>query len=108
VTDRRRIDTRRAADQAALAATRARGLAAVGAHLGEDVRWQDRTGGRWQEGSVSHREADGSVAVVDGEGRARSLLAERLQVRSRGTRGGRRWEPLPVRAARGEQLCLFA
>lgn len=83
------------------------GLAAVGAHPGEPVRWRDRPGGRWHEGSVSHREGDGSVAVVDGEGRARSLLAERLQVRSRGTRGGHHWEPLPVRAARGEQLCLF-
>jgi hypothetical protein len=101
---------RRAALAAALdaEARRISGLAAVGAHPGEAVRWHDREGGRWHEGSVSHREADGSVGVVDSDGRARSLLAERLQVRSHGARGGRRWEPLPARAARGEQLCLFA
>ncbi|MBA2282695.1 MAG: hypothetical protein H0W25_15910, partial [Acidimicrobiia bacterium] len=43
----------------------------------------------------------------DGQGRARALPVERLEVRSVGRRGGHGWEPLAERAARTEQLDLF-
>lgn len=83
-------------------------LAALGLTPGERVRWRDRPGGRWREGTVVERERDGSVGVRDGKGASRSLTVDRLEVRTRGPRGARTWEPLSVRAARTEQLPLFA
>lgn len=83
-------------------------LAALGLVAGERVRWRDRTGGRWREGTVVARERDGSVGIRDGRGASRALMVDRLEVESRGPRGGRRWEPLAARAARAEQLPLLA
>ncbi|HET6921205.1 MAG TPA: hypothetical protein VFI46_17340, partial [Jiangellaceae bacterium] len=51
---------------------------------------------------------DGSVHVRDGKRASRSLSVDRLEVRTRGPRGASTWEPLTVRAARTEQLALFA
>ena len=56
---------------------------------------------------VSHRERDGSIAVTDGRGLARSLAVERVEVACAGPRGASRWEPLVERAARCEQLRLL-
>jgi len=56
---------------------------------------------------VSHREPDGSVAVRDDVGGARSLPVEAIEVSVAGPRGGQRWEPLAERAGRCEQLRLF-
>ncbi|MDQ6840530.1 MAG: hypothetical protein M3137_19895 [Actinomycetota bacterium] len=84
------------------------GLGALGVRRGEQVRWQARSGGRWQQGLLTRREADGSMGVVDGSGGARSLPPDRLEVRIVGSRGGHGWEPLTVRACRAEQLSLFA
>jgi hypothetical protein len=83
-------------------------LAALGLTPGDRVRWRDRPGGRWREGTVVERERDGSVGVRDRRGASRSLTVDRLEVRTRGPRGARTWEPLTVRAARTEQLPLFA
>lgn len=83
-------------------------LAALGLTAGERVRWRDRPGGRWREGTVVERERDGSVGVRDGKGASRAFTVDRLEVRTRGPRGARTWEPLAARAARTEQLPLFA
>ncbi|HET9692469.1 MAG TPA: hypothetical protein VFP61_15060 [Acidimicrobiales bacterium] len=83
------------------------GLDLLGLRPGEAVRWQARDGGRWHAGTVTRREVDGSIGVVDARGGARSLPVERLQVRRSGPRGGAGWEPLAVRAGRSEQLCLL-
>jgi hypothetical protein len=83
-------------------------LVALGLTPGERVRWRDRRGGRWREGTVVGRERDGSVGVRDGKGASRSLTVDRLEVRTRGPRGARTWEPMTLRAARTEQLPLFA
>lgn len=83
-------------------------LAALGLSAGERVRWRDRPGGRWREGTVVGRERDGSVGVRDGRGASRALRVDRLEVRTRGPRGARTWEPLTVRVGRTEQLPLFA
>jgi hypothetical protein len=83
-------------------------LAALGLTPGERVRWRNRLGGRWREGTVVKRERDGSVGVRDAQGASRSLTIDRLEVCTRGPRGARTWEPLTVRAARAEQLPLFA
>jgi hypothetical protein len=82
-------------------------LAALGLSAGERVRWRNRAGGRWREGTVVERERDGSVSVRDGKGASRALRVDRLEVRTRGPRGARTWEPLTRRANRTEQLPLF-
>jgi hypothetical protein len=82
-------------------------LALLNLAVGEAVRWRERPGGRWQHGSVSRRERDGSVGVTEAGGAARSLTVDRLEVACRGTRGARTWEALAVRAARCEQLSLL-
>ncbi len=83
------------------------GLAILGLQPGEPVRWRSTVGSRWRTGRVTHRERDGSVAVTDARGLARSLAVERLEVRCAGPRGGAGWEPLVVRASRTEQLRLL-
>jgi hypothetical protein len=82
-------------------------LGALGLSAGERVRWRNRPGGRWREGTVVERERDGSVSVRDGNGASRALRVDRLEVRTRGPRGARTWEPLTTRADRTEQLPLF-
>lgn len=82
-------------------------LLALGLWAGERVRWRDRPGGRWREGTVVERERDGSVGVRDGKGASRALRIDRLEVRTRGPRGARTWEPLAARVRRTEQLPLF-
>jgi hypothetical protein len=83
-------------------------LAALGLVGGERVRWRDKAGGRWREGTVEARERDGSVGVRDGNGASRALAVDRLEVSTRGPRGARTWEPLADRVERDEQLPLFA
>lgn len=83
-------------------------LAALGLTAGERVRWRERSGGRWREGTVVERERDGSVGVRDGNGASRALAVERLEVWARGPRGARVWEPLAERVDRTQQMPLFA
>ena len=83
-------------------------LEALGLTMGDRVRWRERPGARWSEGRVIGRERDGSVGVRDGRGASRALVAERLEVRVPGPRGGRSWEPVADRATRTEQLTLWA
>lgn len=82
-------------------------LAALGLTAGDRVRWRDRSGARWREGRVVGRERDGSVGIRDGRGASRALRHERLEVASRGPRGGATWEAVADRAARTEQLGLW-
>jgi hypothetical protein len=58
-------------------------------------------------GRATHRERDGSIAVTDRRGMARSLAVDRLEVRRSGPRGAPIWEPLTERASRTEQLRLL-
>lgn len=95
-------------DRRATPSPRDPGLTALGISRGEEVRWQSRPGGRWHQGLLTRREPDGSIGVVNGSGRARSLKLDRLEIRCVGRRGGLGWEPVAVRACRAEQLCLFA
>jgi hypothetical protein len=82
-------------------------LVELGLAPGDRVRWRERPGARWSEGKVVGRERDGSVGVRDGNGASRALVADRLEVRARGPRGGPMWEPVAERAARTEQLSLW-
>lgn len=83
------------------------GLSILGLRPGEGVRWRSVTGRRWRPGTVSHRESDGSIAVADESGGARSLPVDAILVSRPGPRGGLGWEPLAARAGRCEQLALF-
>jgi hypothetical protein len=82
-------------------------LVELGLVPGDVVRWRDRPGGRWRQGTVTGRERDGSVGVRDGKGASRAIVIERLEVRGRGPRGAVAWEPVTDRAARSEQLALW-
>lgn len=84
------------------------GLDQLGLREGDRVRWRPRPDARPVEGTVVGRERDGSVGVRDTQGRSRALPVERLDVKIVGPRGGHGWEPLAERAARTEQLGLFA
>jgi len=82
-------------------------LEELGLRAGERVRWRRRAAGHWTEGSVTGRERDGSIAVRDRQGRSRSFVIERLEIRAVGPRGASGWEPLLDRVLRTEQLHLF-
>ena len=82
-------------------------LRVLGLQPGEAVRWRPHSGSRWRSGVASHRERDGSIAVTDGRGAARSLPVDAIEVACAGRRGGANWEPLTERAARSEQLRLL-
>ena len=83
-------------------------LERLGLRPGEPVRWRPKAAGRWVEGTVPRVERDGSIGLTDAQGRARALPIDRLEVRAKGPRGARTWEPLAERAARTEQLGLFS
>jgi hypothetical protein len=82
-------------------------MAKLGLAAGDRVRFRRREGGRWREGVVSGIHKDGSIALHDGDGRARAISPERLEVRTTGSRGATIWEPLREHAARPEQLRLL-
>lgn len=82
-------------------------LAELGVTLGDPVRFRRRDTERWKEGTVSKREADGSISVRDSRGGLRALPIESVEVRTVGPRGGILWEPLATRAARTEQMRLI-
>jgi hypothetical protein len=82
-------------------------LAQVGLRKGEPVRFRRPDRSRWQPGTVSRRERDGSIGITDVNGAARAIPLHLVEVRGNGPRGSRRWEPLLDRATRTEQLTLL-
>ncbi len=82
-------------------------LVAIGLRPGDRVRFRQRDGGSWKQGTVERRERDGSVGVRDERGAARAITLERLEVRTTGKRGGVLWEPVSDRVERDEQLGLL-
>lgn len=83
------------------------GLVDVGLRVGDRVRFRRVTGGRWHEGIVKGRERDGSIALHDLRGAARSIPIERLEVRRPGPRGSQTWRSVAELAADVEQLGLW-
>lgn len=84
-----------------------RTLTAVGLRLGEPIRFRRHEGGRWWQGRVARMEADGSITLHDGDGAARSLRPEKVQVRRPGGRGHLVWITVSDVAVTWEQLELF-
>lgn len=83
-------------------------LAAIGLSAGQSVRFRKIAGGHWLTGSLTGIEADGSLAITDERGRARSIPLDQVEVRGVGPRGGVAWESAAAIASRDEQLHLFS
>lgn len=83
------------------------GLASVGLRVGDRVRFRRAAGGRWHEGVVKGRERDGSIALHDQRGSARSIPVGQLEVRRPGRRGGPTWQSVADLAVTTEQLVLW-
>jgi hypothetical protein len=81
-------------------------LTPLGLRLGEAVRWRRRDGGHWQSGIVLGCENDGSVAVRDRDGGARSIVASRLEAKRPDRKGRLRWQLVEATAAQA-QLSLW-
>lgn len=76
-----------------------------GLQLDDKVRWRPTGRQVWVEARVTGVEKDGSVGCVDADGRARAVLAARLEVERRvGRAAARRWVALGGPC----QLTLFA
>lgn len=82
-------------------------LIELGLAQGDQVRFRLRENEHWHPGVVECRERDGSIRVRDTKGAARAITIDRLEVRTRGPRGGSSWEPVALRAERSEQLRLI-
>lgn len=82
-------------------------LAELGLAAGDRVRFRRGATGRWHQGRVTRREADGSIGLSDGKGASRAIPVDQCEVRTSGKRGASMWAPVAVRAARTEQLKLL-
>ncbi|WP_040492846.1 hypothetical protein [Ilumatobacter nonamiensis] len=82
-------------------------LARLGLRPGEAIRFKRNDKGRYIIGKVEGVETDGSVALRDPDGSARSLRAERVEIRRPGPFGRLRWQLVSEVAITWEQLELF-
>ena len=82
-------------------------LARLGLRHGEAIRFRRNGTGRWVVGKVLGIEDDGSIALRDPDGSARSLRAEVVEIRRPGSRGRLRWCVVSDVAVTWEQLELF-
>jgi hypothetical protein len=82
-------------------------LGRLGLHAGEAIRFRRGDRGRWIVGRVAGVATDGSITLHDPDGSARSLRAERVEVRRPGPKGRLRWQLVSDVATTWEQLELF-
>ncbi len=82
-------------------------LERLGLRLGEPIRFRRHDHGRWIVGRVVGIAADGSITLRDPDGSARSLRADRVEIRRPGSRGRLRWRVASDVAITWEQLELF-
>ena len=75
--------------------------------MGEPLRVRRSDRARWTVGRVIGIEHDGSIAIRDPDGSARSLRAERVEIRRPGSRGRLRWCAVSDVATTWEQLEMF-
>ncbi|MGB0113133.1 MAG: hypothetical protein WBP59_07915 [Ilumatobacteraceae bacterium] len=83
-------------------------LARLGLRMGEPIRFRRNDKGRWIVGKVAGIAPDGSINLRDPDGSARSLRAERLEIRRPGSRGRLRWSVVSDVAVTWEQLEMFS
>ena len=82
-------------------------LARLGLHPAEAIRFKRNAKGRYIVGKVEGIEVDGSITLRDPDGSARSLRAERVEIRRPGPHGRLRWQLVSDVAITWEQLELF-
>jgi hypothetical protein len=82
-------------------------LARLGLRIGEPIRFRRHENGRWITGRVSGIATDGSVNLRDPDGSARSIRAERVEIRRPGSRGRLRWRVVSEVAVTWQQLEIF-
>jgi hypothetical protein len=82
-------------------------LTRLGLRMGEAIRFRRHDKGRWVVGKVSGIAIDGSVNLRDSDGSARSMRAERVEIRRPGSRGRLRWRLVSEVAVTWEQLEMF-
>jgi hypothetical protein len=82
-------------------------LLEAGLRVGDRVRFHRADGKRWTEGTVKARERDGSIALHDTRGAARSIPIDRLEVRRVSRRGRSTWQSVVRLAEATEQLMLW-
>ena len=82
-------------------------LQRLGLRAGEPVRFRKGDVGRWLSGKMSGISVDGSITIFDANGAARSLRAERVEVRRPGSRGRLTWQTVSDVAITWEQLQLW-
>lgn len=61
---------------------------------GEQVRFRRREEDHWSSGVVKGDSKDGSLSIVDKDGKWRAIMPDKVQVASKGVRGGRVWKSL--------------
>lgn len=82
-------------------------LARLGLRVGEPIRFRRKDKGRWIVGRVVGIAHDGSITLRDPDGSARSLRAERVEIRRPGSQGRLRWRVVSEVAVTWEQLEMF-
>ena len=82
-------------------------LQRLGLRAGEPVRFRKADAGRWFSGKMSSVAVDGSITIFDANGAARSLRAERVEVRRPSGRGRLTWQSASDVAITWEQLQLW-
>lgn len=82
-------------------------LARLGLRSAEAIRFKRNDKGRYVIGKVEGIEVDGSITLRDPDGSARSLRAERVEIRRPGPHGRLRWQLVSDVAITWEQLELF-
>lgn len=82
-------------------------LTRLGLRPSEAIRFKRNNTGRYIVGKVEGIEVDGSIALRDPDGSARSLRAERVEIRRPGPHGRLKWQLVSDVAITWEQLELF-
>ena len=60
--------------------------------VGDTVRFRRRDDEHWLQGSIKGDSKDGSIMIVDRDGRWCSIMPDKVQVSVKGPRGGRAWK----------------
>lgn len=66
----------------------------LGLAIDTQVKFRRRDGGDWLQGKVKGDYKDGSISIVDRDGRWCSIMPEKVMKATKGPRGGRSWSPV--------------
>jgi hypothetical protein len=69
-------------------------LEKLGIAVGVNVRFRRHEEDHWSVGTVKGDFKDGSITIVDKDGRWCSIMPDKIQVSWSGPRGGKGWKPI--------------